>query len=147
MRWLRGAQRRDPNPARIGWRDWRGRGGVIPAWTGRRLCYAGRRCPPPPPSAKVNDETPTDSPRLARTDPSPGNGHVTDIRRRGNQRSPDSSRRQKGPARHRRAWRHAQGRLLLAAGEDEPRGDLVPRGGERLHRGGDEADRGAAAVA
>ena len=47
-------------------------------------------------------------------------------------------------AHHRDPRLHAQGRLLLAAREEQPRGHQVSRERERLHRRGDEADQGAA---
>ena len=47
------------------------------------------------------------------------------------------------PSRH-PARRDAGRQLLLDAREVEPRGHQVPRGGERLHGGADEAHRGAA---
>ena len=50
------------------------------------------------------------------------------------------ARREESAARNEDPRLHAEGRLLLAAGKEEPGRHEIPRSRKRLHRGGDEAD-------
>ena len=73
-------------------------------------------------------------------------GTDTDERhtRRGRVRA---ARREEDSAHHNSPRRHATGRLLLDARQEEPGSHLLPRSRERLHRRGDEADGSVAGQA